>query len=189
MIAYLPIILTAGRDDEIYGIIGRALAFATSFELNCKALQAIMGMKKLVPHRGDKQAITDFCEKLEKQRLFTRIKLINEELKDTARAVADHDKDRAYVLEYANKLLEVKLKEARKARNEIAHDLGKGIEHFVEDDEWREKLIKEVETLVRKIAEADVSVYNLCQYLTNEPTFKGDYCEAAVNWVCEECEE
>jgi len=36
----LPIIHTT-RDDELYAVIGCAIAFATNFEINCKALEAL----------------------------------------------------------------------------------------------------------------------------------------------------
>ncbi|MBN2591032.1 MAG: hypothetical protein JXA96_14290 [Sedimentisphaerales bacterium] len=180
----LPIILSE-REDEIYGIIGRALAFATNFEINCKALQTVMEMKKRMGNRNTQELI-NFFENLEKQILNVRINKIIKELNHAVEPFASKDKEEFKTL---NDYLKEKLVIARDARNEIAHDLGKGIENLIKNDEWREKLIQEVVEIVQQIAEADVMVYNLIQRLTNEPIFTGDYCQAAVEWVCYESKE
>ena len=200
----LPLILTTRTcfSDECYGVIGRALAFATSFECNCWALEALTKMKGALDFQ-DEKSMVHFCRELDKKLLGRRTKDITKTLKKGAEAVAEREdvtlgdeefdygtikgKDLSYILEYSATKLGEKLEDARKARNEIAHDLTKGIEHYAEDDKGRKNLIKDVETLVRRIAEADVEVYNLCRILTKEPTFKdaSRYCEAAVKWVCE----
>ena len=205
----LPLILNtrACFSDECYGVIGRALAFATSFECNCKAFEALIEIKKGRRKKGldfsDEQSMAKFCRELEEKKLCQRTKAIRNSLEEAAENAARFGditledegfelgtltgEDLSDLMEFANKSLSEKLEDARKARNEIAHDLTKGIEHDTEDDEGRKNIIKHVETLVRRIAEADVQVYNLCQFLTNEPTFKdaSEYCEVAVKWVCE----
>jgi hypothetical protein len=174
-----PIFLTERTEysDECYGVIGRALAFVTSFEMNCKSLEAIMEMKKGLLCNKDEDSITDFCGKLERKVLGKCIGKIMEEFKK--------GEDAFEFMGSINKWLEEILDDARNARNDIAHDITKGIEHCAEHPERRAVLIKEVEALVRRVAEADVQVYNLCQFLTKEPTFTGNYCDDAVKWVCE----
>jgi hypothetical protein len=171
-----PIFLTERTEfsDELYGVIGRALAFATSFEMNCKAVQAVLGIKELRASGQGEQAIEDLCVAIENKALRRRIDNIIKEVNKKGTAVGD-------LLEW----LRPKLEAARIARNEIAHDVTKGIEQRAEDAGRRAEIIEDVGVLVRTIAEADFWVYNLCQALTNEPTYGGDYCEDAVKWVCE----
>jgi len=182
----LPLILTTRTcfSDECYGVIGRALAFATSFECNCWALEALTETKRGLDF-SDEESMAEFCRELDKKFLGRRTKDITKNLKKGAETLAE--KDMSCLVEFLATNLGKKLEDARKARNEIAHDLTKGIEHYAEDDERRKNLIKDVETLVRRIAEADVEVYNLCRILTKEPRFTdtSKYCEAAVKWVCE----
>lgn len=183
----LPLILTTRTlfSDECYGVIGRALAFATGFECNCKAIEALTEMKRGLDF-SDEESMAEFCRELNKKLLGRRTKDITKTLKKGAEALADKDKDMSYLVEFLATNLGEKLEDARKARNEIAHDLTKGIEHYAEDIEWRKNIIKDVETLVRRIAKADVEVYNLCQIITKEPIVDASgYCEAAVKWVCE----
>lgn len=200
----LPLIHT-GRTwfaDECYGVIGRALAFTTSFESNCWSLEALTKMKGALDFQ-DEKSMKRFCRELDKKFLGRRTKDITKTFKKGAEAVAEREdvtlwneefdygtikgKDMSYLVKFSATNLGKKLEDARKARNEIAHDLTKGIEHYADDDERRKDLIKDVEKLVRRIATADVEVYNLCRLLTKEPTFKDadTYCEAAVKWVCE----
>lgn len=170
--------------DECYGVIGRALAFATSFECNCWALEALTEIKSELDF-SDEESMVEFCRKLDKKFLGRRTKDITKNLKKGAETLAE--KDMSCLVEFLATNFGEKLEDARKARNEIAHDLTKGIEHYAEDNEGRKNLIKDVEKLVRRIAEADVEVYNLCRSITKEPRFvdADRYCEAAVKWVCE----
>lgn len=181
----LPLILTTRTcfSDECYGVIGRALAFATSFECNCKSLEALTEMKRGLDF-SDEESMAEFSKELDKKLLGRRTKDITKNLKKGAETLAE--KDMSYLVEFWATNLGEKLEDARKARNEIAHDLTKGIEYYAEDDDERRKNLIDVETLVRRIAKADVEVYNLCQILTKEPTVDaGGYCETAVKWVCE----
>lgn len=182
----LPLILTTRTcfSDECYGVIGRALAFATSFECNCWALEALTEMKRGLDF-PDEKSMAEFCKKLGKKLLGCRTKDITKLLKKGAESLAE--KDMSCLVEFLATELGEKLEDARKARNEIAHDLTKGIEHYAEDDGGRKNIIKNVEKLVRRLAEADVEVYNLCRIITKEPRFvdASGYCEAAVKWVCE----
>ncbi|MHC4330032.1 MAG: hypothetical protein ACYSWW_18105 [Planctomycetota bacterium] len=184
MIDNLSLILNRRSDfsDECYGVIGRALAFATSFERNCEAFEGLVEMRKRSGFK-DEQAIKDFCKENEKRKLVSRTKAII----DTCNEAADQlPEDLSKSLRSVNQIIDGRLQDAREARNEIAHDITKGIEYHTEDAERKSQIISDVEACVRRIAEADVWVYNLCQILTNEPIFQnaGSYSELAVKWVC-----
>jgi predicted transcriptional regulator len=99
-----PIFLTerTAFSDELDGVAGRALAFATGFEMNCKALEAVMNIPN-IRRRGQgeevteesyaEQAIEEFCAKLEKQYLNKRINVINKELKQRLEAGSENKGD------------------------------------------------------------------------------------------------
>ena len=199
-----PLILTERTcfSDECYGGIGRSLAFATSFECNCWSLEALIKMSGALDFQ-DETSMKRFCRELDKKFLGRRMEDITKTFKNKAEIVAECEKvalkdekfgydtikgkDLSDIMEYSVTKLGEKFEDARKARNIIAHDLTKGIEHRADVDERRQDLIKDVEELVRRIAKADVVVYNILRILTQEPTFKDadKYCEAAVRWVCE----
>ena len=188
--------------DECYGIIGRALAFATSFECNCKALEALIEMQSGLDF-SDKKYIAEFNRKFEKKLLGSRMNAIQKALKKGAMDLAkngdntleneDHklgtitNKDLSLLALDSVKTLGEKFEDARNARNDIAHNVTKGIGHGVENDKGREGIIKNVETLVRRVAATDVEVYNLCRILTKGSRLNDtdNYCETAVKWVCE----
>jgi hypothetical protein len=80
-----------------------------------------------------------------------------------------------------------KLQSANKARIELVHQLTRGIEYDVEDDNGRTNIIERIVTLIREIADADLIVFNTIRVITKEPPYLGGsrYCEEAVKWVCE----
>jgi hypothetical protein len=171
--------------DECYGVIGRALAFATRFELICKALEGLMEMENGSLFQ-DEHLIENFCGKVDEKSQRKRIDTTMNVFKETTDSVTEcpnvtpehariqravlHGEDASDLMEFFDKWLSEKLEDARNARNEIAHDVTKGMEDCAEHDERRADKIEEVEALVRRIAEADVQVYNFCQLITNEPT-------------------
>ncbi len=129
------------------------------------------------------ESVLELCRKLRKPLGFWTEELAKVFRGTTKAAIERNDVTGQLMFE----TLITKIKDAREARNEIAHDLTKGIEHRAEDEKEKGHVMKEVEILVRKIAEADVNVYNLCRVITKEPPYQdaNDYCERAVKWVCE----
>lgn len=181
----LPIFLTTRTlfSDQCYEVIGRALAYATSFECNCKSLGVIIKMKQEFDLNND-ESVSKLCHQARLPLGFWT-KALGKVFREAAKPAIERNDVTAGQLTFEP--LIAKIKDAREARNEIAHDLTKGIEHRAEDEKEKGHVMKEVEILVRKIAEADVHVYNLCQTITKEPPYQdaNDYCERAVKWVCE----
>jgi hypothetical protein len=168
--------------DKCYGVIGRALTYVTSFERNCKTLHCILRIGKEFS-LDDQEAIGSMVKSLFKCPLGPHVSY----LADThavflqKRGLGQGD---------ANMLSDffgTKLRVAKAARNEIAHDVTVGIADLVEDDEGRASVVKRVEPCIRDIAWANWMVFNMQQGLTGEPVVRGvdHYCDEAVKWVCE----
>ena len=52
--------------DAAYGAVGRALAFATRFETNCRALAVLIGVREAMKARSapDGESVDDLFERL-----------------------------------------------------------------------------------------------------------------------------
>ncbi len=57
--------------DEGYGVLGRALAFATDFEGNCRSFSTLIGLKAEPSVLRDEKSFDEFCRFIEKRNLFT----------------------------------------------------------------------------------------------------------------------
>lgn len=160
--------------DECYAVVGRALAFAQRFEGDCRALAGLIKVKTV--HQFSLDSNEDY-ESLSKM----VVKLWHRMLKQQIESLSQY-------FDLNQDAYEV-LRKGREARNIIAHDIALGLEHEIETDDGREKIIKEVETQVHKIAEADRIVCFLTHIATNELLPDSDYirnyCDKVVNWVCE----
>lgn len=157
--------------DEGYGIIGRAIAFTADFEGNCRAFATLIGLKDEPSVLRDEQSINEFCTFIEKRNLFTHLKTIGEKFQFT---------------ENVNTVL----KSGREARNCIAHEAGLGLKHILENENRRKNFINGIEKNVREIAEANLIILFLSNFVTNEPNptseFLRSYVNSVVAWVCEE---
>lgn len=160
--------------DEYYGVIGRALAFGQRFEGNCRTLATIIKLRTnpeiLLERDEDYQ---NFCKIVDK--LWSRI--LNQQIESLSQYF-EFTQDTAAIL-----------RKGREARNIIAHEITLGIQHYIETDDGRAKIIKDVETEVRKIAEADRIICFLAHIVNKEPLpasdYIQDYCDMVANWVCE----
>lgn len=169
--------------DELYGVIGRALTFATRFESNCKALAILINLKKDWRLDSD-NSIEEMSQKvneLYEKPLGKYVGIIGQVCKHNMNIAKEAGIAQLFKLFYK------KLRRANQARIEIAHRLTRGIEDYAEDDHGRTDIIKSIEALIREIAEADLLVFNVTRIITNEPPYLGGnhYCEEAVKWVCE----
>jgi len=160
--------------DECYGVIGRALAFAQRFEGDCRALALLLHIKTrpefIVERDKDYEKFCEIVNKLWRRILNQQIESLSQYF-ELIRDVSDI------------------LRQGREARNTIAHEIAMGIQHDIETDDGRAKVIEEIETEVRKIAKADRIVCFLMHISTNEPLpnsdYIKDYSDRVANWVCE----
>jgi hypothetical protein len=163
--------------DDTYGMIGRALTFATRFESNCRALSILLGLKSKVMKGefslSDQEHVAVFVKGLHKKILYEHMKSIKEHL--------NLDED-VYKLIY----------NAKDARNYLVHELTLGIEYNIETDQGRENVVNNLKETIIKIARADIFIICLMAAITNEelPCISvGSYINMVLKWVLEVEEE
>ena len=118
--------------DDTYSAIGRALAFATCFESNCKSFSylihvctAMQNAESISSLNGD-----EWIAKAEEE-ISRRTKTLGRQIE----AVLRHYHLPSDISSVIHK--------GRKARNIISHEVTLGVEHIIESDEGREKILKD----------------------------------------------
>lgn len=161
--------------DGVYSMIGRALAVASRFEVSCKALALLLGIRQHDPASGsfsltNPQDLEALIAEIRKRRLFQQIELVVAHLK---------------LPEEATRLFHA----ARNDRNFVAHDLTVGIDHLLKADQHANTLKSELAVRVRRLAMADLAVCLLLLKETREPLptldFISGYAETVRRWVCD----
>ncbi len=159
--------------DANYAALGRALAYATSFESICRAVSSRHHIRQQVIEKSlsidtADEAFAAVVADVWEQRLWQHVKAI---------------------LEYEEFPSDIagKIKQAKSARNEIAHELALGISHTVQTDSGRSDLFVALSDLVRKIAEGYIIVELTSLIETHEPVptrqFLTTYPARMVEWV------
>ena len=155
--------------DAHYAAFGRSLTFATRFEAMCKALNAIVNVKKNRSSLESEDEIKRFVEKLYKLPLAQNISSI----------VSDKDE------------LKIVLNKAREARNEIAHEITLGFDRCIDTLPVSaiQNMMKRLKEITNTLAEADKVVCFILSVVTNEPLPKPEffqsYCKRVKQWVTE----
>ncbi len=157
--------------DELYAALGRAVAFCTLFEANCRVVAQLLGLKARAEGEPLTQdVIDDLLREIRKRRLAQHIDtvMLRLGLPSEARQVFQH---------------------AREARNSITHEFALGVEHDVETDSGRERRLRELGDLVTHVASADRLVCHLGQHLTHEElppaAFVQSYPTLIRAWICD----
>jgi len=155
--------------DSHYAIIGRALVFASRFESGGKRLSALIGLRKHRSILDSEKDIDSFMEELRKRSLathFAQLGLNQGEADDI-------------------------LKEARLARNEVAHEIALGMDLCLDllPKNAMPDLVERVRVLSIRMAKGDFVISVFASVLTKEPvpgnTFLGYYVDRVTNWICE----
>jgi hypothetical protein len=157
--------------DATYGVVGRALTYAQRFEADCKALRLLVEATTGKLHRelfGDEESWKEFIDRLHGQPLYGQIRNISQRLQ------LPGDIDGI-------------LQAARDARNAIAHEVCLGIQHDIETDVGRDRLVGEISRAVRHIVEGHLLILIGMAVLTNEQLpakhYINSYCDKVVEWV------
>lgn len=159
--------------DDTFGVIGRALTFATDFEANCKSLSMLIDIKLNIKSRKfsleNENYFKSFLEKLGRKSLFQHIKTIEQYLK-----IGD-----------INSLII----NGKNARNFIVHELTLGIKESVEKDEGRKYIFESLKEKIAEIAKANIIIILLISLKTNDVIPTPDYIKKYINmiltWVLE----
>lgn len=153
--------------DSVYSAIGRALAFATRFELGVKALSQMLDLKAEPTLLSSPDEFRNWLKSVEKSTLFRNINKLG---------VTDQE-------------IRCRLHAAREARNEIAHDISRGLDGCLDllPKEHLEVTMSELSKLAVDLAEGDVIVEVLICAATNEPLptaeFINGYPEKVKTWI------
>ena len=155
--------------DANYAAIGRALAYATSFEADCRALSSLLQIKTThLSTQDTDSAFVSAVAEVWSQRLCQHIELVSKHWHFPANVAGT-------------------LKQAREARNEITHDITLGISHTVETDAGRTDILSTITQLVRRIADGYIIVELASLVETHErlptPQFISTYPSRIVEWV------
>jgi hypothetical protein len=163
--------------DAAYAAVGRALAFATRFEANCRALVVLIGVREAMKARSapDGESVDDLFERLTQEYWQVR------RLRHHETAVALYKK--------LPQDVRAVLRDGREARNEIAHELTLSLATEIQTEEGRSTLLGSLRSTVAKIAYADRIVCVLAHLETREPlptvaAFE-EFPKRVVEWVCD----
>ena len=174
-----------GSSDELYAVIGRALAVATHYETNCKALVSMLEIRKQPALLNDVQEVEEKLKELQKRGLFNNIQVLTSIHKKTAKNQKDKPEAARVNEELADYLFK-KLDKARESRNIIAHEITLGIENNAEYEDYKGKTIEIIQEQIKYIAEADFYIAGVFEYFnkTNIAPSLDKYIERIINWVC-----
>lgn len=172
--------------DELYAVMGRALAVATHYEANLRVLMVALDVKHRRLLLIEAHRLEEETQKLWKRRLNSNVQqLVSLVRKPTGEQELETDEaeTRAWLADF----LSEKLDNAREARNRIAHEAAIGIEDRAEDDKYRRDFIEMIDEQVRCVAEADFHVAGVIECLNgvNIVPSPDEYIEEVANWVCD----
>ena len=157
--------------DDGYGVLGRALAVATEYEGNCRALASVLGLKSQPRLLDYEEIFREFCNSVWRKFLKANIETIID------------------ILNIREEEVISKLHIGREARNYVAHESAVGAPRILEVDSERKLLIEDLSKKVRELAEANLIVNVISQLVTHEPIPTVNYLRAypdkVVEWVCE----
>lgn len=155
------------NSDYLHGIIGRSLIVATRYDSMCTTLSTAFELRygARCLHNSDTE-FNQFVAQIE-----SKYRTLNSSIKSYKLPV---------------KISEL-LHQARKARNEIAHSLTKGLEGCIDTKVINDRFIDEVSDLLGKIVDGDIIVSILISRFNKEPILDGKslekYKSRIINWV------
>lgn len=158
--------------DSYYGMLGRALVFATRYEKSCEAFAALIGFKGDPALLGSEEKRKEFFDKLQSKPLARQIQGFG------------ISKTKLYTV----------LDSGRRSRNFVAHHAGVGLDQLLDDmpKSHLDQFVKTLGAEVREIAVADCLLCLLASLVTDEliPTkeFRDAYPSKIVEWVTD-CED
>lgn len=154
--------------DNSFGIIGRALTFATYFESICRGLSTLIDLKS--KHKSGKFSLENdeelqiFLHKLERYILYQHIEKISQ--------YYEFDKD-----------IKSLIHKAKNARNFIVHELTLGIEEIIHTDESRHFIIESLKEKITDIAKANILLIIMICLETHEEIPTPDYLKKYPNMI------
>ena len=151
------------NSDEVFAIIGRALVIATRFDSMCKALARSADLKlHALYEKISDDDFEDFTDKIIKK-YSTLDKSIN-------RLCLPDD-------------LSTTLHDARKARNEIAHDLAIGMEGCLDTKLNMQDFLANLSACIKHLAHGDALISVLLRQFNGDDSIRPEFVNAYVNRI------
>jgi len=156
--------------DPCFMSFGRLLALAQRVESHCHSLALHVKLRLAAPSPLEsEEALHAFCEDVWKRTFHAHITYLS-------RLCGSESE--------LNKILD----EARIARNEVAHNVALGFEHWAYDEALMSEQSARIRELATALARADHLLCTLESVLSKEPMPIGEahrtYSERLVTWVC-----
>lgn len=157
-------------DDQHYAAIGRGLAIASRLEGLCQSIAMGTGIQANPDVLSSESNLTDFSTSMRRRPLARHMQAVCE--------LIGKDVNLTNVL-----------REAREARNEIAHELSLGFEHWQQASDSYDLVASDLRRCASKLAAADLIVSLLATYLNGKSIPSAEYLRGyegmIVNWICE----
>ncbi|MDM3220341.1 hypothetical protein OGV71_01095 [Citrobacter sp. Cf088] len=151
--------------EELHSILGRSLVISTRFDSLCdqtlKFLDFKSSLSVLLPEKEFKEYVDI---------LFSKFSTLNSNIN-------------GLIIDDSYKSI---LHEARKARNEIAHSVGKGLTGCLDGKVDEEKFKSYLSNLIYRIADGDFVISTILSVINHDqvPNYKqGQYQKKIVNWT------
>ncbi len=156
--------------DFIHGVIGRSLIIATRFDRSCNELAMAIEYKQGFIEAKTTDDFDNFVDKV-----FSKYRSLNNSIE---------------LLKLPNDICTT-LDNARKARNEIAHSLCKGLDGCADLRTNESQFIKEVSKLIEDVTCGDIVISQLTHIFNKDLIHINDgfvkkYQEDILNWVMEQ---
>ncbi|ENU1228699.1 hypothetical protein [Providencia rettgeri] len=150
--------------DNLHSILGRSLVIATRFDSLCDHTLKFLEFKSSLSVLLPKKEFQEYVDKL-----FSNFSSLNGNINGLD-------------IDDSHKLI---LHEARKARNEIAHSVGKGLTGCLDGKVDKEKFKSYLSDLIYRIADGDFVISTILSVINNYqvPYKQGQYQKKIVNWV------
>jgi len=166
--------------DFIHGVIGRSLIIATRFDCSCNGLAMAVESKKELTEDTEGLingiAVDNLIKDINSK--FRKFRAVNSSIKS---------------LKLPNDMSTI-LHNARNSRNEIAHDLCKGLDGCADLRIDGSQFIKEVSKLIEDVTYGDIVISQLTHIFNKDSIYINDeyvkyvkkYQENILNWVIEQ---
>jgi hypothetical protein len=156
--------------DPCFISLGRLLALSQRVESHCRSIALHVKMRLAAPSLLEsEEALHAFCEDVWKRTLHVHIANLSR--------LCGSESELYNILD-----------EARIARNEVAHDVALGFEHWAYDEALMSEESARIRGLSTALARADHLLCTLESVLSKEPMPIGEayrtYSERLVTWVC-----
>jgi len=172
------------NSDSLHGVIGRSLIIATRFDSMCISLSKLLDIRSMVISKAIGSKLVEqgaVEERITDENFDTLINQVTSKYHSLGASI------KSFQLPGEASTI---LHDARKARNEIAHSLTKGLEGCIDSKVNEEYFINEISRLVKIITDGDIIISSLMSVVNKEPILNesslSKYRNRVLNWVVEE---